>query len=932
MKVLDQLAKEILTLLQNKQELHVILPSERAKRYLLNALYSQNNGPLLAPNIQTIDQWIVELSPKKIVHPTRVLLMLFEVYQNVLGPEAQSFEEFLSWGPILLADFDDVDRYLVNEQQLYRNLASIKALESWQIDEENYSASQKKFMAFWEHIAHLHSGLLKELSAKNGFTKAMAYRYIAENPTLVLQTQTHYIFAGFNALSGAEQAIIQFLLNRKQADFFIDTDGYYFDNKHHEAGAFQRKNLAHFGLSEANFLSNNLSHNPYKVKVIECAQHIGQVKVLATELKDLQPKEWSEVLVLLADETLVHAALRHIPKVVGKANITLGLPLDQTPIRTWVDLCFQIQENKQKFKTSALYYKDFQRFCHHAFTSLCLDKEALQALSHAEKQTVKYNRVFQNISQLKLQGSSQQLIHLLSTPWEQNWLSAIAQLRQLNACLLEIIPRANDFEHTAILTFEQACRQFENLLKEGYPNMTLGSFKKLFYQHWTKAHLAYLGNPTDGLQITGLLETRLLDFEHIYVLGMNEGKLPPTNPIQSIIPMDLRAAFGLPSNRDKQGIFAQHFYRLLHQAKQLTFTYTSASEVLGSSERSRYLLQLQMEWLQANPSIQWEEYKYQIPASEKNIDNTIIAKSPAILERIQYYLANGVSASALKKYLACPLDFYYRYVVEFGEEDEVEEDLAQHTFGSLIHSCLEELYTPYAQRDKNGQLVHPAPGPLTEKGVAKMLTIYPEELRKQFLNYFDQNEQLFSRGKNRLSFEMALDLTKEILCKELSFIKSLKEPLFIEQLEGRFELVLNYQINEQDIPLKFVGYIDRIDRIGDHYRVIDYKSGKVEAKEVKMTSKNDALTNLTGPKHALQLSLYCLFFRAQFGFIPHEARIESLINRDNDFALNIDQSTDLSPIPELLNEGLSTLLQELLDPGIDFEHLPDAKYCQFCNS
>ena len=930
MKVLDKLAIEILAKLGNKQELHIILPSERAKRYLLNALFKQNKGPLLAPTIQTIDQWISELSPKKILHPTRVLLLLFEVYQEVLGAEAQSFEEFLSWGPILMSDFDDVDRYLVNEQQLYKNLASIKALESWQIDEENYSASQKKFMAFWEHISHLHSGLLQKLAAKNAFTKAMAYRFIAENTALLLDEQFHFIFAGFNALSGAEQTIIQFLLNRKQADFLIDTDAYYFENKYHEAGSFQRKNLTHFGLTEAKFMEDQLSKASYKVKVIECAQHIGQVKVLATELKDLQPNDWSEVLVLLADETLVHAALRHIPKVVGKANITLGLPLEQTPIRTWVDLCFQIQENKQKFKTSALYYKDFQRFCHHAFTSLCLDKQALQALSNAEKLTVKYNRVFQNTSQLKLQGVSQQLIELLGTPWDQNWHSALSLLRQINTLLLEIIPEANDFEHTAILTFEQACRQFEHLLADGFPTMTIGSFKKLFYQHWTKAHLAYLGNPTDGLQITGLLETRLLDFEHVFVLGMNEGKLPPTNPIQSIIPMDLRAAFGLPSNRDKQGIFAQHFYRLLHQARQLTFTYTSASEVLGSSERSRYLLQLEMEWRQSNPNIQWEEYKYQISGAETDNSITEIEKTPAIIERIEQYLAQAVSASALKKYLACPLDFYYRYVVEFGEEDEVEEDLAQHTFGSLIHSCLEELYTPYAQRDKNGISVSPAPGPLTEKGVAKMLATFPEVLRKQFLKYFDQNEQLFSRGKNRLSFEMALDLTKEILRKELSFIQSLKEPLFIEQLEGRFELQLTYQIDQRAIPLKFVGYIDRIDRIGNKYRVIDYKSGKVEAKDVKISAKNDALTNLSSPKHTLQLGLYCLFFKEKYGFIPQEARIESLINRENDFALNIELQTDLSSIPELIHEGLTTLLTELLDPSIRFEHELASKYCQFC--
>ena len=930
MKVLDQLAIEILTQLEKNRELHVILPSERAKRYLLNALFRQNKGPMLAPTIQTIDQWVTELSPKKIVHPTRVLLMLFEVYQEVLGAEAQPFEDFLSWGAILLSDFDDVDRYLVNEQQLYKNLASIKALESWQIDEESYSTSQKKFMAFWEHISDLHTRLAKKLADKNGFTKAMAYRFLAEHPALLLSDKTHFIFAGFNALSGAEQSIIQFLLKRKQADFLIDTDAYYFKNTHHEAGAFQRKNLSYFGLTEPRFLSNQLQNETYHVKVIECAQHIGQVKVLATELKELKPTDWSEVLVLLADETLVHAALRHIPKNVGKANITLGLPLEQTPIRTWVDLCFQIQENKHKFKTTALYYKDFQRFCHHAFTSICLDQKAFQALSKAEKQTVKFNRVFQQITQLKLEGFSHQLIELLSNSWQQNWLVAIQQLRKINALLIELIPEAHDFEHTAILTFEQCCRQFENLLADGYPSMTLGSFKKLFYQHWTKAHLAYLGNPTVGLQITGLLETRLLDFEHVFVLGMNEGKLPPTNPVQTIIPMDLRSAFGLPSNRDKQGIFAQHFYRLLHHARHITFTYTSASEILGSNERSRYLLQLEMEWLENNPNVKWEEFKYQIPSITQNNGSLELIKTPAIIERIQQYLAQAVSASALKKYLSCPLDFYYRYVVEFGEEDEVEEDLAQHTFGSLIHNCLEELYLPHAQRLKNGDLVQPPPGPLTEKDVAKMIAQYPEVLRKQFLDYFDQNEQLFSKGKNRLSFEMALDLTKEILLKELSFVKSLTEPLFIEQLEGRFELELSFEIHQQTVPIKFVGYIDRIDRIGEHYRVIDYKSGKVDAKDVKISAKNDALTNLSIPKHTLQLSLYCLFFQEKFGFIPQEARIESLINRENNFTLNFEQHPDLSAIPELINEGLTELLTELLDPNITFGHNTDSKYCQFC--
>ena len=931
MKFLDQLATQILGKAYASKSITVILPSERAKRYLLNALFHVNGGPLIAPNVLTIDQWVVSLSTKTIAHPTSTLLTLYQVYVTTLKENALSFEDFLTWGPILLSDFDDVDRYLVDHQQLYQNLASIKALESWQIDEEGYSASQQKFMQFWELIPALHQGLQKINTEQNSCSKAQAYRQLAENPVQFLDAGMHFIFAGFNALSTAEQRIIKYLIDKKQGEFIIDTDAYYFENKFHEAGHFQRKNLQYFEQKPPTNLPNHLHQEAYDIKVIECAQHIGQVKVLATELIENPVPDWSEVLVLLADETLVHAAIRNIPKIVGQANITLGLPLDQTPIRTWIDLCFQLQENQLKFKSKALYHKDFQRFCHHAFISLAFDPQQLKQLAAAEKNTIKYNRVFQRVDQLKLDQQVLEILTIMSTNWDNNWKFALQQLQLLNKLLLQLIPEGNDFERTAILTFEQACRQFIQLIDNAFPEMALSSFKKLFYQHWTRANLAYLGSPTNGLQLTGLLETRLLDFQRIYVLGMNEGKLPPTNPIQSIIPMDLRSAFGLPNNRDKQGLFAQHFYRLLHQARELVFTYTSTSEILGSHERSRYLLQLQMEWLQQNPNVTWKEYFYQIPSTEQRLEQTLIPKTEAIQARIKTYLKGNVSASALRKFVTCPLDFYYRYVVEFGEEDEVEEDIATSTFGSLIHSCLEELYTPHAHRDQNNQLVIPAPGPLTPAHVSKMLTAYPEVLRKHFMKYFDNNAALFARGKNLLSFEMALDLTKQVLLKELAFLKNLKEPLFIEQLEAKFELDYTVQLQQENISIHFVGYIDRIDRIGaDHYRVIDYKSGKVKDTDVKMSSKNDAYTNLTKPKHALQLCLYSLLFNEQYGCLPAEARIESLINRDEEFALTLDQQAHLHDIPSLFDEGLHTLIENLLDDQSAFEHDPDAKYCQFC--
>ena len=931
MKFLDQLAIKILDKGLSAKSLTVILPSERAKRYLINALFNANEGPLISPNIFTIDQWVEALSNKTILHQTSILLSLYQVYETTLQENALSFEDYLTWGPILLSDFDDVDRYLVDHQQLYQNLASIKALESWQIDEEGYSASQQKFMQFWELIPQLHAGLQAKNKAQNACSKAQAYRQLAENPAQYFAKDQYYVFAGFNALSAAEQRIIKYLIDQKQGEFIIDSDAYYLENKYHEAGHFQRKNLQFFGLKNPQELTKRLQTEAYDIKVIECAQHIGQVKVLATELIENPVPDWSEVLVLLADEALVHAAIRNIPKIVGQANITLGLPLDQTPIRTWIDLCFQLQENQLKFKTKALYHKDFQRFCHHAFVSLAFDQLQLKQLAAAEKQTIKYNRVFQRVDQLKLDQQILDILTLLSTNWGTDWKLALLQLRKLNSLLLQLIAEGNDFEKTAILSFEQACRQFDQLTDAALPKMNLSSFKKLFYQHWTRANLAYLGSPTTGLQITGLLETRLLDFERVYVLGMNEGKLPPTNPIQSIIPMDLRSAFGMPNNRDKQGLFAQHFYRLLHHARSFVFTYTSTSEVLGSHERSRYLLQLQMEWLQQNKNVTWKEYFYQIPSTTRHQEHTLIPKTSDIQARIKTYLAGNVSASALRKYVTCPLDFYYRYVVEFGEEDEVEEDIATSTFGSLIHSCLEELYTPYAHRDKEGKIVTPAPGPINERHIAKMLTDFPEVLRKYFMKYFDNNEALFQRGKNLLSFEMALDLTKQMLLKELAYVKGLKEPLVIEQLEAKFELNYSVQLPQETIPIHFVGYIDRIDRIGaNHYRVIDYKSGKVKDIDVKMSQKDDAYTNITKPKHALQLCLYSLFFKEYYGHLPAEARIESLINRDDEFALSLDKNTNLTPVPVLFDAGLQTLLENMLNETLPFEHDQAATYCQFC--
>jgi CRISPR/Cas system-associated exonuclease Cas4 (RecB family) len=931
MKFIDTLAQKILDDYTELEHLVVILPSERAVKYLGNSLFKLNNGPLIAPEMLTIDRW-VRSQFNNIIDPTRLLLVLFESYLQTEEGKGQSFESFITWGSTLLSDFNDLDRYLIDQEQIFKNLKSIKELESWQIDEENYSESQLKFMAFWEQIPKLHKQLMFELKNRSQITLSQAYRKLAEETMTLISSGKNYIFAGFNALSTAELQLIKNLMKRGDAEFIIDADRYYLENEQHEAGSFLRDDLEFLGIKTASVTHDNIQHSPIDFTVIECAQHTGQIKVAATELAKLNQEELDETLVLLADESLIHSLVKNIPANVGKANITLGLPLQQTPVKSWVDLLFTIQENKKRFRTKALYFKDFQRILNHVFCLASLPEEEKKQLSVIEQDSIRKNKVFQSVDRLNLPPKSKILFELVTEDWNEDWHIALGKIRDLNVLFADSFDQIHEFERTAVQVFDQAMRGFESLLREGIPTMEMRSFKLLLNQHWSTSTIAFHGNPTNGLQIMGLLETRMIDFKNLIILGLNEGKLPNNNPLRTLIPMDLRAVFKLPSTREKQGLFAHHFYRLLHQAERVLATYTAAAEQIGSNEASRYLMQIEMELTKANPSITWKKLFYHVPFTDRaSLNTTQIEKTPEVLQRINEFLEKPLSASALNKYMICPLDYYYRYLVEFGEDKEVEEEIENNTFGSIIHTTLEDLFKPFAQRDKQGTFVLPAPPPVREKDVLKMLDTFKNSLYKGFLNHFDQDESLFKTGKNRLSYEMAIEITKNVLQRELQFIQSLDEPLYIEQIEAEMHTEILVPFENGTKKIRFKGYIDRIDRIGDRYRVIDYKTGKVKKDYVEyQTSSKGLIPSFLKAKHAFQLSLYCLFFKDQYGVLPDEAKITSLINVNEDFPLSVKNGV-LSDIVPIVNELLSEILVQLFDENQAFEHQPDSDYCQYCS-
>lgn len=929
---IQKIADLIMARNYSMEDLHIIVPSDRAANQLRVKIARLFSKPIFAPKIETIDKW---MKPENlvVVDETRQLLSLFEISKHMPNIPNANFEEFLSWGKIILSDFNEIDRYMLDTSAVFKNLASIKELESWQIDEEDYSESQKKFLGFWDVLPKLYDLFHKALKSKGQINSGRAYKLFAEDQHDFLSTDsnTQFIFAGFNALSKAELVIIKRIIDTKKGLFLSDTDLLYLDDSLHEAGSFLRRNHEFLGVDYLPKPLNNLLKKNLNVKIIECAQHIGQVKIAANELGKLSTNELNKTLVLLCDEALIGSMINHIPKNVAKTNLTLGLPLTQTAIKSWVDLLFQIQENKVKFQTDSIYFYDLQRFINHSFTISALKLNEVEKLGKVERNSIRYNKIFQSINTLKQSEDLSELCELVFENWSENWKQALSNIRALNAFFLDRMDVEFEFEKTILYVFDEGIVELQNIIEEGIPEMSQKSFRLFFDQHWTSRSISFSGDQEDGLQIMGLLETRMLDFSNVHILGMNEGKLPATNPIQSFIPMDIRYGLGLPTTREKQGLFAHHFYRLLHQCENLVATFSSTSEQIGSQEKSRYLLQLELELERLNPNIKIQKLHYNIPIQGvAEVNSQIIDRSPIIMSRVENYFKKSISASAINTYLRCPLDFYYKYIAELGEEQNVEEDIESQQFGSLVHHALEILYQPFALFDSYGNKVNPKPKALCEEDVLTMLKRYKKILYNEFYKYFDKDDQLFLKGKNLVSYTIAQDTIENTLKKELLFLKNLEEELFIVQLEAKQSMTLSLNVNGRMREISFTGYIDRIDKVGEEYRVIDYKSGNVKPEDVKFVEKENTLLTFSKCKHAVQLAMYALFLKEKQGHYPSEATIFSLTDvQQLSYPLS-SASHDIEEVCNLFKHFLTQLLGEIFDSEKAFEHNEDSKYCNYC--
>jgi len=927
------------------KNLTIILPSQRARTFLENQIIKHHQKVVISPIITTMDEWIRSLVPTTIIDKTRMLIILYDIHKSIVkSNEIQSFDEFIEWGSTLLSDFDEIDRYLVDTPTLFRSLHSIKELEYWHIDEldpSSISPARKKFMEFWQLLPNYYRLLNKELIKHNVSYMGSATKYVAQNIDLIFKDDNDntFLFAGFNALSTAEGQIIKQLYKLGRGHILVDADAFYIDNYQHEAGSFIRRLFKNIDVKTLPYVQDRLKDKFMDIDVIECAQLTGQVKVATTYLLQLDKKELSQTAIVLADEALISPLLKNIPKHVEKVNITLGMPLKSTAVRNWVDILFLVQEIKQRFGDSQTYYHTIlkQLLKHPFFTAILTDEEKDRTQS-IELDILQRNWIFISQDKINISERIDKIIKLVGKYWHNSWTIAIETIRELNRLIFAELGEKSKFEKAILYSFDVALIDFNNIINEGLPLMNLRTFKQLFTQHYGVARIAYYGSPTDGLQIMGLLETRALDFKNIIFLGLNEGNLPPTNPIQSMIPMDLRRFVELPTPRDKQGLFAHHFYRLLHNCEKLILTYSSAKETIGSNEKSRYLLQIEKELSRQNTNISYRFQFYNVPTQQINYLNwQSVQKTKDVIKKMDNMFFKSTSISMLNMYHKCPLDFYFRNILEFDDDEDVEEELEASSFGTIVHKTLEELYSPHTKYYKNGKLNPNEGRSLTTNDINNMLNKAPLLIEKAFIKQFNGDKKAFTYGKNNLSFTMAKTFVNKFLKEEKKLIQNSKK-IIIHNVEKKIKVPIELMIGEEKKIITLVGTIDRIDEVDGKIRLIDYKTGMCNNEDVTLkrslrTEKSELQQNLD-VKHIMQLLMYCYLYERSTNKLPDTAGVFSMLRINNGLCeMNLADRT-IAKMNEIFPSWLEELLTEIYNVDIHFEHkirYEKINYCLYCN-
>lgn len=946
---LDHVAEYVIKTYPDRfSELCVVFPNRRAGLFFKAALARRMDKPFWSPEIFSIEDLIVKLADVEMIDPIAQLFELYEVYRDFEKEKAESFDQFTKWGQILLSDFNDIDSYLVNAKDLFGNLRNIKELESWSLLGPDITPFQQDYLHFWESTGKYYTEFTERLLKNRRAYQGLAYRIVAEQAAEKIKQHPWHkiIFAGFNALNAAEEKFFRELISLGKAETLWDTDSYYMDDKIQEAGRFLRrhKEKDHFKINskeEFQWMGNDLIADQKRITVTGVSKNVGQAKfagqLISDFLKSNPQTNLTQTAIVLADENLLFPVLHSLPEEVSNVNVTMGYPLKNTPISGFSELLFQLHENARRFnRKGQFYHHDVINLLNHPYAKLLLDTSSESVTQRLVNYLQQKNIVFCTLKTFdpvisESVSDKAPLLNMFFNRWSTVELifdclySLIDSLKersveQWNKKYNSDTTRTN-LELEYLFAYSKIIKRIKSLSESYSAIENIKIFRGLLKQLIHTTNLSFYGEPVSGLQVMGVLETRTLDFENIILLSANEGLLPSGKAQNSFIPFDVRRVFGLPTYSEKDSIFAYHFYRLLQRAKSIHIMYNTESDNLGGGEKSRFLTQLLYEFPQVNKESTINEQLLEVSIQQQPGEMPIaIRKTDDILDVIYKKGEEGFSPSLLNVYRNCSLKFYFHLVGQLKETDEVEETIGADTLGNVIHQTLEEFYKPIVGRALTGNDLKEMKGQLEQK------------LKLNFEAYYPAEDLAY--GKNLLTLKVTNKFIQGFLDKEIEIVMELskqKATLIISQLERTFESKIT--VGNKVVNTK--GKIDRVDVFDKTLRIIDYKTGRTEDKELNLKGWGLLGHDLSLNK-SFQLLMYAwLYHKSNTGKNSNGVQSGIISFRQLSAGLKTVKIVDSDNIkPEHLQEFekvLKSILEEIYDPAVSFSKTTDKAVCEYCD-
>ncbi len=851
----------------------IVFPSRRAGLYFLKYLGSEITKPVWSPSVITINELFRSLSPLHVAGNEILLLELYKVYRKI-KKSPESFDDFFFWGDMLINDFDDIDKYMVDASQLFSNVQDLKEIDQqfgqmepeqvevmkqfWiNFDPDRTTAEKSEFLSIWGVLSELYGTFRENLRRKNIGYEGMIFRDVAEevNERFSDTKWDLFHFVGFNALNNCEMQVMKWLRKEGRARFYWDYDTLYMKGGiFTSAGLFINRNITALGndMPEGwNYETLLSSGNGTAVrKVIETSSDVAQAKLIPGLLRaitGLTNDNAHHTAVILPDENLLIPVLTSLPEETGDINITMGYPLRQTQIYSLVKALLRLQKSSRTENGKAFFHhSDVLAVLRHVMTAELTsgnEREIMAGIISSnliwipEDYFTRYNRVMRIFTRAETPG-------LLS-----DYLKGI--LADLSCAGEDKADDSGDGDMRRSVTGEFIYRivlslnRLDSVIADEEIEFTISTYSAILDTLLKNQSVPFSGEPLSGIQIMGLLEARALDFRNLIILSVNEGILPGSSAGSSFIPFSLRLSFGLPDPDHHNAIYAYHFFRLLERSENVTFIYNSNSEGLRNGEMSRYLLQLKYE-----PALCPEFLTQGMLIRSRSSINEVLPRSEehASLLRSLYCEPGGaalLSATAINTWLSCRMKFYYRYVNRLKEPDTISEEIDAAVLGTLLHEIMKNLYEDFRGRMVDRKVLEDLTGNRNHLG-----TLVTEAIEKMFRSGVAN----FTSGNEIIAADILTHYLTGILKRDLGHT-----PFTVIALEEFYSFPAAIQAGGEERIVTTGGKIDRIDLREGMVRVVDYKTGAAS----ESLSSIDALFEDDRKKDHdawLQTLLYCEAF------------------------------------------------------------------------